>query len=341
MKIALIGLPQAGKKTLFHLLTGKKPPEVRKPGEVLEGMASIRDERVDALARVCSPQKTTYAQNHFVLCPDAATGSYEWLSAARRCQLICIVARAFESDQLYHPDGSVNPDRDCENLEAELLLADMEIIENRLARLEKEGRTGLRDEQKREEEVLKLCLPELEAGKRLADVKLEEYQLDTIRSLDFVTLLPLLRVYNVSEDELDRDRGEHVTAVSCKIEQEIMEMEDPAERAEYIEALGVTESGLDRVNEGSYDALGLMSFYTAGEDECRAWTIPKNSLAPTAGGKVHSDIERGFIRAEVIKLDDYVEAGSEGAARNAGKIQTRGRDYVVEDGDVIHFLFSV
>jgi len=341
VKIALIGLPQAGKKTLFHLLTGKRPPEVRKPGEVLEGMASIRDERVDALARVCSPQKTTYAQNHFVLCPDASAGSYDWLSAARRCQLVCIVARAFESDQLYHPDGSVDPSRDCENLEAELLLADMEIIENRLARLEKEGRTGLRDEQKREEEALKICLPALEAGKRLADVALEEHQLGAIHSLDLVTLLPLLRVYNVSEDQLEQDYGEGVTPVSCKIEQEIMEMEDPAERAEYIEALGVTESGLDRVNAGSYDALGLMSFYTAGEDECRAWTIPKNSLAPVAGGKVHSDIERGFIRAEVIKLDDYVEAGSEAAARNAGKIQTRGRDYVVEDGDVIHFLFSV
>ncbi len=184
-------------------------------------------------------------------------------------------------------------------------------------------------------------MPELEAGKRLANVPQADHQLDTIRSLDFVTLLPLLRVYNVSEDELERDYGEHVTAVSCKIEQEIIEMDDPAERAEYIEALGVTASGLDRVNEGSYDALGLMSFYTAGEDECRAWTISKNSLAPVAGGKVHSDIERGFIRAEVIKLDDYVETGSEGAARNAGKIRTRGRDYVVEDGDVIHFLFSV
>jgi ribosome-binding ATPase YchF (GTP1/OBG family) len=120
-----------------------------------------------------------------------------------------------------------------------------------------------------------------------------------------------------------------------------MEVEDAAERAEYTQALGVTSSGLDRVNTASYDALGLMSFYTAGEDECRAWTIPKNSQAPVAGGKVHTDIERGFIRAEVIKLNDYVEAGSEGAARNAGKVQTRGRDYVVEDGDVIHFLFSV
>jgi ribosome-binding ATPase YchF (GTP1/OBG family) len=219
MKIALIGLEQAGKKTLFHLLTGKKPPEVRKPGEVLEGMATIRDERVDELARVCSPKKTTYAQNHFVLCPDAAAGSYEWLSEARRCQLICIVARAFESDQLYHPAGSVDPVRDCDNLEAELLLADMEIIENRLARLEKESRTGLRDEQKREQEALKICLPELEAGKRLCDITLEDYQLDSIRSLDFVTLLPLLRVYNVSEDDLDRDCGEGRTAVSCKIEQ--------------------------------------------------------------------------------------------------------------------------
>ena len=341
MKIALIGVPQAGKKTLFHLLTGKRPPEVRRPGEVLEGMASIRDERVDALATVCAPQKITYAQNHFVLCPDAVAGSYDWLSAARRCQLVCIVARAFESDQLYHPDGSVDEGRDCDNLEAELLLADMEVIENRLARLEKEGRTGLRDEQKLEMDALKLCLPALESGTRLVDVPLARHQFAAIRSLDLLTLLPLLRVCNVSEDELDRDFGKRALTVSCKIEQEIMEMADTDERAEYLDELGVSASGLDRVNQAAYEALGLMSFYTAGEDECRAWTIRQDSLAPVAGGKIHSDIERGFIRAEVIKLVDYVRTGSEAAARAVGKIQTRGRDYVVEDGDVVHFLFSV
>lgn len=340
MKIALIGLPQAGKKTLFHLLTGKRPPEARRPGEVLEGMASIGDERVDALASVCAPRKVTYAQNHFVLCPDASSGSYEWLSAARRCQLVCIVARAFESAQIYHPDGSVDPVRDCDNLEAELLLADMEIAETRLARLEKESRIGLDKDKTLEMDALFICLPALQSGERLADVALEPHLLAAISSLDFVTMLPLLRVYNVSEDELDRDFGERVLNVSCQIEQEIMEM-DPAEREEYLHALGVTASGLDRVNQAAYEALGLMSFYTAGDDECRAWTIPRGALAPVAAGKIHSDIERGFIRAEVIKLDDYVHTGSEAAAKAVGKFQTRGRDYIVEDGDVVHFLFNV
>jgi len=341
MKIALIGLPQAGKKTLFTLLTGRHVPEGRKTAESLEGAADIRDARVDALAEVCNPKKTTYAQNQFVLCPDAVTGSYEWLAAARRCHLVCLVVRAFESDSLYHPAGSVDPGRDCENLEAELLLADMQVVETRLERLAKEGRAGnLPPEQKLEQEVLDKCLAALSEGTRLADLPLPEREWEAVRHVELITLLPLLRVYNAAEDDLATEYGDNVLATSSQIEQEIMSMDDPAERHAYLDVLGLHASGLDRMNAAAYDALGLMSFYTAGPDECRAWTIHKGSTAPVAGGKIHSDIEHGFIRAEIIKHEDYVEHGSEGAARNAGKIQTRGRDYVVEDGDVVHFLHS-
>ncbi|MFH1568081.1 MAG: DUF933 domain-containing protein [Gemmatimonadota bacterium] len=341
MKIALIGLPQAGKKTLFTLLTGRRVPESRKPGESVEGAAAIRDPRVDALAEVCRPQKTTYAQNQFVLCPDAEAGSYEWLAAARRGHLVCRVDRAFAADEVYHPAGTVDPARDCDNLEAELLLADMEVVEKRLVRLDKETRAGaLRPEQKLEQEVLRRCMAALEDSRRLADAGLAEIDLVAVRHLELVTLLPLLRVYNVAEADLAAEWPAGVLAISARIEQEIMTMDDPAERHAYLEVLGLSASGLDRMNQAAYDALGLMSFYTAGPDECRAWTIHKGSPAPVAGGKIHSDIERGFIRAEIIKLDDYLATGSESTARAQGKVQIRGRDYLIEDGDVVHFLHS-
>ncbi len=343
MKIALIGLPQAGKKTLFSLLTGRSVPEGRKPGETVEGVAPIRDARVDALARICEPQRIVYAENNFVLCPDAVTGanSREWLDAARRCDLLCLVVRAFVSEAIYHPEGSVDAARDEENLRSELLFADMEMAETRLSRIEKEARAGLSADQKLEQATLQKCMTALEEGTPLSDLPLEAHELAAVCSLGLLTLIPLMVVHNVSEDELTADADSGALAVSCLIEQEIAAIEDEGERQEYMEAMGLTASGLDRVNAAAYDALGLMSFYTTGKDECRAWTIRKGSLAPVAGGKIHSDIERGFIRVEVIKFDDFVAAGSEHAAKEQGNMLTKGKDYVIEDGDTCHFLFNV
>jgi len=343
MKIALIGFPQAGKRTLFTLLTGRSVPEARKPGETVEGTAGIRDARVDALSEICRPERVVYAENQFVLCPDAVEGteSRNWLDAARRCDLVCLLVRAFESDQVYHPAGSIDAERDAESLEAELLLADMEVLEKRLERLARETRAGLRAEQKLEQHTLAKCMAAMEEGKRLADVAMEDLELASVKSLELITLLPVLRIYNVSEDALGEDRRSGGLSVSCLIEQEIMAMDDAAERAEYLTEMGLSSSGLDRVNAAAYDALGLMSFYTIGKDECRAWTIHKGTTAPVAAGKIHSDIQRGFIRVEVTKFDDLVEAGSEQKAKAAGKVQTRGKDYVIEDGDICHYLFSV
>lgn len=343
MKIALIGLPQAGKKTLFSLLTGRSVPEGRKPGETVEGIAHIRDARVDALAKICDPQRIVYAENNFVLCPDAVTGanSREWLDAARRCDLLCLVVRAFASDAVYHPEGSVDAARDEESLRSELLFADMEMVETRLSRIEKEARAGLSTDQKLEQATLQKCMAALEEGGRLSDASLDPRELASVCSLGLLTLIPLLVTHNVSEDDLGADSPEGVLVVSCLIEQEIAAMDDADEREEYMEAMGLTASGLDRVNAAAYDALGLMSFYTTGKDECRAWTIRKGSPAPVAGGKIHSDIERGFIRVEVIKFDDFVGAGSEHAAKEQGKMLTKGKDYVIEDGDTCHFLFNV
>ena len=361
MRVALLGFPQSGKKTFFTLLTGRGRGAsgfpALKPGETLEGIALIHDTRVDMLATIFKPEKTKYAENLIALCPDMAPGDAkrqwphqrEWLEAARHCDLLCVVVRAFTSDEVYHPSGSVDPERDRLTLEAELLLADLELIEKRLERLAKEkraggnGRTGQTPQQVQEEQTLGMLKQTIEREMKLVPLTLKPHELDPIRSLNLLILKPVLWVYNVDEDQLGKVKdaaGHNVFTVSCRIEQEIMDLE-PAERDAYLKDLGLAASGLDRLNQAAYDALGLMSFYTVGKDEVRAWTIRKGSTAPTAAGKVHSDIERGFIRVEIIKFDDLIAAGGEAEAKARGKVQVKGRDYVIEDGDICHFRFNV
>ncbi len=349
MKVALLGLPQSGKKTFFTLLTGRgRGPAgfpAFKPGETLEGIALIHDTRVDALATIFKPEKTKYAENLIALCPDMAMGDAkrEWLEAARRCDLLCVVVRAFTSDEVYHPSGSVDPERDRLTLEAELLLADLELIEKRLERLQKEKRAGLTPQQTQEEQTLITLKTTIETEMKWVPLALPPHELEPIRSLNLLILKPVLWVFNMDEDRLGSamgHTGDAVFTVSCRIEQEIMDLE-PAERDAYLKDLGLAASGLDRLNQAAYDALGLMSFYTVGKDEVRAWTIRKGSTAPTAAGKVHSDIERGFIRVEIIKFDDLIAAGGEAEAKSRGKAQVKGRDYVIEDGDICHFRFNV
>lgn len=343
MRVALFGLPQAGKRTLFRLLTGRAVPDSRRPGETVDGSASIRDPRVDVLSGICKPLKTTYAENTYALCPDVTPGtdSRDWLDAARRCDVIALVVRAFPSDVVYHPDGSVDPERDRQALESELMLADMLLIEKRLERLTKEARAGRTPALTREEESLRHGLTTLENGQPLRDAGLDAEALAPIKSLGFVTLLPQRCLLNVGDDALGKPSPKNALIVSCRIEEEIAAIDSTDEQREFLNALGLTASGLDRVNAAVYEALGLMSFYTVGEDEVRAWTIRRGATAPVAGGKIHSDIERGFIRVEVIKYDDFVALGSEKAAKESGKMQLRGRDTVMEDGDICHFLFNV
>ena len=346
MRICILGYPQAGKRTLFSLLTGRHVPPSRKEGEAVEGIAPIRDPRVDVLSALIEPERTKYAENNLVLLPDIAPGGTErlWLEAARRCDLLCVVARAFASPEVYHHAGDVNPDRDRSSLEAEFMVADLELIEKRLDRLAKEKRGGQTAIQAREEEVLKKGQEAVGNGHPLRSLTLEEHEQKAIRSLGFVTMLPTLWAMNVDEDELKQSRwadAKGVFVVSCRIEQEIAGLQDEAERREYMKAIGLESSGLDRLNAAAYEALGLMSFYTIGKDEVRAWTVRKGAKAPEAAGKVHSDIERGFIRADIVKYDDLVAAGSEEAARKAGKELLKGKDYVIEDGDICHFRFSV
>ncbi len=343
MKIAILGLAQTGKKTLFTLLTGRTVPATRKPGEVVEGIAPIHDRRVDALSTLYKPKKTTYAENQFVLCPDITASSTArlWMDPARRCDLLCVLIRAFDSPDVFHPSGSVDPARDRSMIEAELILADMQLVETRLQRLAKEKKGGQTTAQALEEEVLQRFNDALEQEQFLSSVALTAGEEQVIKSLDFVTRTPVLFAYNVSEDEIGKDFGPGVFTISCAIESEIAAIDDAAERQAFMEDMGITQPSLDRINVALYDALGLMSFYTSGTDECRAWTIRKGSSAPAAGGKIHSDIERGFIRVEVMKFDDLIKAGSEQGVKQAGKMQLNGKDYIIEDGDICHFLFNV
>lgn len=343
MKIAILGLAQTGKKTLFTLLTGREVPATRKPGEALEGIAPIQDSRVDALSELYKPNKTVYAENQFLLCPDitASSTARQWMDPARRCDLLCVLIRAFDSPDVFHPSGSVDPERDRAMIEAELLLADMQLVETRLQRLAKEKKGGQTQAQALEESILQRFNAALEEEQFLINVALEPHEEQVVKSLDLVTRTPLIYAYNVSEHEIGKDFGPGVFTISCEIEREIAGIDNPEERLEFMEAMGISQPSLDRINAALYDALGLMSFYTAGKDECRAWTIRKGSRAPIAGGKIHSDIERGFIRVEVMKYDDLMAAGSEQAVKQAGKMQLNGKEYIIEDGDICHFLFNV
>lgn len=343
MRIALVGLPQAGKKTLFSLLTGRDIPAGRRPEESVEGTAAIHDPRVDQLSAMFQPQKTTYAENHFVLCPDATEGDLArvWLEAARGCDLLCLVIRAFESDTVYHPSGSLDPEHDRTFLETELCLADLETADKRLTRMGKDKSKAASAERALEEQTLRKAVQCLEQGRRLSEAGLEACEIAAIRSLGMLTLLPVLVACNVSESELHHDAAPDSVTVSALIEEEIMSLDTAEERREYLADLGLSASGVDRINAAAYDTLGLMSFYTVGQDEVRAWTVCQGASAPAAGGKIHSDIERGFIRVEVIKYDDLVRLGSERAVKEAGKARLKGKDYTLENGDICHFLFNV
>lgn len=340
MNVALLGLPASGKKTLFTLLTGRHLAQGRKDTETVEGQAPVRDPRVSAIAGICKPERVKYAETTFLLCPDVISAAHrEWTDPARRSDLLCLVVRAFKDPSVYHTAGSIDPERDHSELQSELILADLEIVEKRLERIGKEKRSGQTAPQAQEEHALAKCQAALEAGKAVAEAGLDDQELAAIRTLGLLTLKPILWAWNVDEGDV-KDGGTPFT-IACKIEQEIMEIQDPEERIAYLKEIGLSSSGVDRMNAAAYDALGLMSFYTMGPDEVRAWTIRKGSLAPTAAGKIHSDIERGFIRVEIIKYDDLVALGSEPAVKLAGKSLVKGKDYVIADGDICNFRFNV
>ena len=355
MKLGLVGFPQVGKRTLFRLLTGREPNSECKKGNGL-GLAKVRDARFDRLVEIYAPRQETPAQIEFFLLPDLdrqSSRNDQVLRGLEQVDVICHLVRTFEDDTVLHVHGSVDPRRDLLLFNEELQLNDLLFIEKRLERLEKE-QNKKRDVQKMimETDLLTRMKEHLETGRFLRNFFLREAEEKLIAGYSLLTRKAFIIVLNVGEEGLsDRDligklkkgfpdQDFQWIAVSARIEQELCQL-DAAEHQTFLEELRVNQPALDRLTMLCYKTLGLISFFTVGPDEVRAWTNRQESLAPQAAGVIHSDFERGFIRAEVMKYQDLIRLGSEQKVREAGKYLQKGKDYVVEDGDIINFLFHV
>ncbi|PYQ53701.1 MAG: redox-regulated ATPase YchF [Acidobacteria bacterium] len=359
MKVGIIGLPSTGKSTLFSLLTGAPTPAPGGRPEPRVGIARVPDPRVEALAGLFHPKKKTPATVEYVDMPGVAKGegaALVDLPALRGVDALVHVVRAFESEVVPHPEGSIDPLRDARMLELELILADLGTLERRLERLEANIKKANRAEDVAERAVFLKMKAFLEGERPLRDLELSEDERRKLRGYALLSGKPLLLVINMSEEQVKRSAevlektglsgfaiegaGRALCAVSAPIEAEMAQL-GAEDAAAFREDLGLHEPGLDRVIRTSYELLGLISFLTAGEDECRAWTIRRGTRAQQAAGEIHSDIERGFIRAEVVAFDDLMRAGSMAACREAATLRLEGKDYVVRDGDVINFRFNV
>lgn len=354
MELAIIGLPQVGKKTVYKLLTGLNAANAPTKSGVIQGIAPVRDPRIDTLSQMYNPKKTKYAEFNLALPPDItpnASRSADWIDPIRTVDAFIHVVRAFDDPTIFHIEGDVNPARDIETVETELLFADLDLVEKRLARMEKERKKG--DAQKEHEKaLLERLKAHLENEESLRTAQLAEDEEKSIRSLQFLTLKPMVVVFNVGEDmaagaqELDalktrlEERGTAVVFLSAAIEEELVDL-DEEERRDFMADLGIDEPAAHRLSRAAYDALGLISFFTVGPDEVRAWPLLEGATAPEAAGRIHSDLQRGFIRAETTAYNDLIEAGSEKAAKEANKTRLNGKDYIVKDGNVINIRFNV
>ena len=355
MEFGILGLELSGKTTLFSLLTGHAPAPGKRETHV--GIAHVPDPRLDRLTEVFAPRKHTPATVRFVDVPGIAKGGGSSLNLPelRTMDGLAVVVRGFASEAVPHPEGDVSPARDLELMETELLLADLMVTGNRLERLARDLAKRRAPELEAEREVLQRCQTCLEEGRPLRTLGLDPAEQRLLKGFTFLTLKPMLVILNVGEEEtgalddavqragLERWAGQPhvaVSAVCATLEEEISRLA-PEDQAAFLADLGLPDRALDRLLRGAYALLGLISFLTAGEDECRAWSIPDGTPAVTAAGAIHSDIERGFIRAEVVDWQELVEAGSFATCRSRGTLRLEGRDYVVRDGDVINFRFNV
>ncbi|MGM9950802.1 MAG: redox-regulated ATPase YchF [Lysinibacillus sp.] len=360
----IVGLPNVGKSTLFNAITKAGALAANYPFATIDpnvGIVEVPDERLDKLTELVTPKKTVPTAFEFTDIAGIVKGASKgeglgnkFLAHIREVDAICQVVRCFEDENITHVAGSVNPIDDIEVINLELILADMESVEKRLQRVSKMAKQKDK-EALVEEPVLVKVKEALEAEKPARAADLSDDEMKVIKGLHLLTIKPMLYVANVSEDEVAdpannkylkmvqeyaANEGSQVIVVCAKVEEEISELDDE-EKAMFLEELGIKESGLDQLIRASYNLLGLATYFTAGVQEVRAWTFRKGMKAPQCAGIIHTDFERGFIRAETVSYDDLVAAGSMAAAKEAGKVRLEGKEYVVQDGDVMLFRFNV
>ena len=365
MKLGIVGLPNVGKSTLFNAITRAGAQAANYPFCTIEpntGIVPVPDHRLDVLAEMYHPKKLTPATVEFVDIAGLVKGASQgeglgnrFLSHIREVDAIVHVVRCFEDENIIHVDGSVNPQRDIEIIELELIFADMETVSRRVDKAQKMIKSGEKKFQA-EVELGQKLLTHLEAGHSARTLKLTADEQETLNAWFLLTDKPVIFAANTAEDDIGRPTSElpyvqqveavaqaqqaEVFTISARIEEEVSGM-PPEEKQEFLQELGIGESGLDRMIHACYSILGLISFLTAGADECRAWTITAGTKAPQAAGKIHTDFERGFIRAEVVPYDQLVSLGSMNACKDAGQVRSEGKEYVMKDGDIVLFRFNV
>ena len=364
LKCGIVGLPNVGKSTLFNCISSGKAQSANFPFCTIEpnlGSTNVPDKRLEVLSDICHPQRTIPATVDIVdiagLVKGASHGEglgNQFLANIRECDAILHVLRCFDDGNVVHVDGSVDPVRDKEVVDTELQIKDLETVEARLAKTEKAGKAGDKEAAKLAA-LLTRYRDALLQGRSCRSVSLNnEEEVQMARDLFLLTNKPVMYVCNVDDAsavkgnkyveavrEAVKEENAEILIISARTESEIAEMDDYADRQMFLEEMGLSESGVVRLIQSAYHLLGLQTFFTAGADECRAWTIHKGDKAPRAAGVIHTDFEKGFIRAEVIKYDDFVSLKTEAACRAAGKMGIEGKDYIVQDGDIMHFLFNV